>query len=890
MQQEITALQNRVTRLNELEKENAELRSKIERAAKRTCSPNSTQITFGQPGEVCSVLPVESSPANFAHGQSEDLQKSLQENQKILTLLDTEKAEVARLYNAVAMLQKRLRDLKGREKGRSEKHDRSLAKGRPSVASQHHISDESIPGGEGRPLIPHSSNISQLSFSFSEENPYTPTAENTFPFPQPVPVQDTRKHEQDIASTLDLQAQDPHIPGGAPHEVRNPSEDHPPLDKGNSSETYDEAYHQGPFPNLHRPWIQDMNDLIATVLDDDESDVPVVISERSLKRKRPNDVNMQDIFSSGGAEDQMGSARRPLCVKSEHGSSSPVADWNISALEYVRESLDLDEVGGRVLTPRKRRRLQRLKTASQSQIGRASNASLLNGPGRPLSTTALKRTLTRDRAESTADVGTNSVPFPSREFCTEMATRIARKMCETLQSGHEAEIPETHPRHPRLELQNLHNQRAHEREIRHAKKQPKVVMHDTDLVLVGIEGEVLAERARSAPVDVISSETRKARLGVNVGKSRFPPLHPKTPNARILPRTHDLTTTSKDHVSKQRKDQDRAQARYSHITEDGEDNSTIHGARSPHLKRFNADKNAEADKTRAPKAAGTHYRLNNLLTEPSPEKPMLLAPNRPGTTTKPQNPSKTPLPREVLGMNGDLSSEEKKQKQSLATIARKSARHLPMTSIKIPENAQKRTSEGSPGLLTPDDEPLRARPLRRLRLDDFKINPNHNQGIDYAFNEVVRNRDQRKCMPNCMKPGCCGGTFKKIVQMGGWTTPPTHGLWDSSPLDECDEEDRLLQEHLGISSASLTRLPESERATLLTEAKAKKLANGYGRHRQNFERPPSPAGFWRTDMPTTQEAEADREEAMRAEREKVEERWREALRRDGMWNFRDEYG
>lgn len=875
-----------------MEKENAELRSKIERAAKRTRSPNSTHSTLGQPGDVGSrVLPVESSPADFAGDQSKDLQKSLEENKKILGLLETQKAEVARLYNANARLQKRSRVLKERAKGSSEYHDRSIAKGRPSIANQRHASNESIRGGEGRPLIHDSPILPQLSSSLSEENPVTPKPETALPLVRPVSEQETWNHGEDIASILDLQARAPHILGGASHDFRNLPQDYPRVDKGNSSETCDEAYDRVRFPSPPRPWTHATNDLLAAVLDDDDSDVPVVISERSLKRKRPNDSDVQEIPLRRGVEHQIGSARKPLCVKSEHGPSSPIMDRRISTLEYAHESLDLDEVGGRVLTPRKRRRLQRLKTTSQSQIRKALNIPQLNGPEGPMSNAALKHTSIGDLTESAADKGTNSVPFPSRMFCTEMATRIAREMCNTLQSGLEAEIPETysHSRHSRLKLQNLHNQRAHEREIRQSKKEPDSVRHDMDLFSVGIQGEVLTGRAHSAPLDAISSETRKSSPVVDVEKSRFPPLHPKTPNTRILPRTHDLTIKSKNYVSKQRKDQERAQARYTHITEDGEDNDTRHKVRFPHPTRLNVDNSGEGDKTRAPKAAGTHCRLNNLLTEPSPEKPILLSPNRTDTTTKPQNTPKTPLHHEMLAANEDSSnSKKKRQKHAPATVMRKPARYLITTPLNVTVIGQKHSSEGTPGLATPEDEPLRARPLHRLRPDDFKINVDHNEGKDFAFNEVVRNRDQRKCLPNCTKLGCCGGTFKKIVQMGGWTAPPTHGLWDSSPLDEHDEEDRLLQEHLGINSASVTRLPESERATLLIEAKAKKLANGFGRHRQNFERPTSPAGFWRTDMPTPQEAETDREEARRAERGKVEVRWREALRGDGKWKFRDE--
>ena len=806
-------------------------------------------------------------------------------------MLEKEKAEVARLYDANAKLQTRARILKERAQGRSEYHDRSLAKRRPLIAGQRHNSSEAILHSEGALLIPHSPRLPHLPSSFSKENPDTPKPETALPLLRPIPDQQTRDNREEIIYPSNSQVLVPPTPSREPKDINNATKDYRHIDKGNSSETCDDTYEQPPLPPLPQLWTHGSNDILAAVLESDESDVPVVVSERSLKRKRPNALELQELHLPEDDKHKMGSAEKPFCVKSEPGSSSPMIDKSISALEYAHESLDLDEVGGRILTPRKRMRLQRLKNASQSEIKRSLTFAHLGGTEGPMSSAASKGTSAGDIADSAAEPGTNGVLFSRPEFCNELATKIAREMYGMLQSGLESETPETHsrPTRSRFELRNLHNHKAHERERRCAQKQQEPVRHVTGRRSMGTVDVDFPERARSAPIDATSSESRQTRLGADVGKPRLPPLHPKTPNARILPRTHDPKITSKNYVSKQRKDQDHATARYIDMTEDGEDNDSTHKARSPHSLVFNADDNANTDKVKTPKAVGMHYRLNNLLTEPSPEKPMLLSLNGLGKITEPQDTPKTPHPGEVLELKkGSLISKENALEPTPAPVMKKSARHLTMTRMNGTGIGHKHTSEGTPGIATPEHEPLRAQPLHRLRLDDFKINPDHNQGKDFAFNEVVRNRNQRKCLPNCTKPECCGDKFHKIVQMGGWTGPQTHGLWDSSPLDERDEEDRLLQDHLGTSSASLARMSESERATLLTEAKAKKLANEFGRHRQNFERPSSPAGFWRTDMPTTQEAEADREEARKAERGKVEERYREALRGHGRWKFRDE--
>ncbi|KAF2836917.1 DNA repair protein Sae2 [Patellaria atrata CBS 101060] len=143
------------------------------------------------------------------------------------------------------------------------------------------------------------------------------------------------------------------------------------------------------------------------------------------------------------------------------------------------------------------------------------------------------------------------------------------------------------------------------------------------------------------------------------------------------------------------------------------------------------------------------------------------------------------------------------------------------------------------------DEPLRSRPLHQLNLDDFKINPNANHGLDFAFSEVVRGRDARRCLPGCTKPECCGRAFRAMVEAGA--TP---------------------------------NLPRNARVKL--------LADQVGRHRQAYQRRSTPPGFWRADFPSTQEERRDREEAERREREKVEKRWLEAMREGGRWLFRDE--
>ncbi|KAJ5145657.1 DNA repair protein Sae2/CtIP [Penicillium bovifimosum] len=181
--------------------------------------------------------------------------------------------------------------------------------------------------------------------------------------------------------------------------------------------------------------------------------------------------------------------------------------------------------------------------------------------------------------------------------------------------------------------------------------------------------------------------------------------------------------------------------------------------------------------------------------------------------------------------------------------------------------------------IDPDDEPFRARPLRCLGLEHFKINPARNQGLDYAYDTVVRKKNERKCMSGCTRPGCCGDRFRAMARVGG--IPGKSGA-------EQEEDRAILREFLGPNSQLLQNLSGEERENLLVEARARALANQYGRHRHTHQRAQSPPGFWRTDMPDTQEEEDDLEAAKKLEREKVEERYREAMRPGGLWTWADE--
>ena len=161
-------------------------------------------------------------------------------------------------------------------------------------------------------------------------------------------------------------------------------------------------------------------------------------------------------------------------------------------------------------------------------------------------------------------------------------------------------------------------------------------------------------------------------------------------------------------------------------------------------------------------------------------------------------------------------------------------------------------------------------------MEDFKINPKF-MDADFAYVDTLRGRDQRRCLQSCTKPECCGNAFLQAAEMAGQVGS-----------NKSDAE--VLEAHLGPNwQQMMGAYPRERRNDILKQARVASFANQFGKHRQGFERHSTPPGFWRVDMPTTQEEAEDRAKANEMIRQKVEERWREAMRDNGgRWLFRDE--
>lgn len=175
---------------------------------------------------------------------------------------------------------------------------------------------------------------------------------------------------------------------------------------------------------------------------------------------------------------------------------------------------------------------------------------------------------------------------------------------------------------------------------------------------------------------------------------------------------------------------------------------------------------------------------------------------------------------------------------------------------------------------------LRDRPLSELRVEDFKVNPKYNDGYKYAFDEVVRNKEERAGLAGCTDPNCCGKKFRAMAESELSAGGP--GVLSRVA------DTKMMENYLGDEAYRLIGMTREERQELWLKAKTQDLADRYGRHRHRYARRPSPPGYWNPDFPSTQEIEKNKAEAEKLERGIVEQRWREAMRGGGRWLFRDE--
>ena len=597
---------------------------------------------------------------------------------------------------------------------------------------------------------------------------------------------------------------------------------------------------------------------------------PIIVFERSLKRRHSARTSVQRIHAREDNQRRVDATPSTLLPKDEQ-VSSPLQVPPLIHFEGPHDSLDLDDVGGHLDTPRKRQRMAQERLKSSMML--------------PLTTAQGEEDMPRDR---TADA---SISYPEGDspeiggerakeanLYTQKHTNLPRKAAEERKEARKDE---------RIARQHAHNDRIHQRLEAAGRKDP----------IPGPPRSSSPTTNESAQQPCTPTDSRENRQPKPHLDSPFI-LRPKDINTSVLPRTSDAFANQKRACPPSRRDHGAAYVPA--LAEDGEEISADGDALKLGKKSKDDRSNLHDLWDKEPRAPPTHNRLGALLARPSPEKSLLI-PEDPIVNVPPDQAwSKTPIPRSVYPNrskgpatprslpakrskveHGPGSRSEPPDLEPIdATMDRYSKSAQAVTKRTLDVLAPYKNPHADYSEPRPEHEPLRARPVHRLGLQDFKFNPAHS---DHAYHESVRRHDEKKALSGCTDRHCqrCPGLRKHVVD-SGYKTAQKPGE------SESQADWRLMQDYLGDFRDRLGSMSAKKRADLLVEAKVKEFADRYGCHRQAFSRAREPPGLWQVDFPTTQEAAENRAAADVMEREKVQERYWEATRPNGKWMFADE--
>ena len=607
---------------------------------------------------------------------------------------------------------------------------------------------------------------------------------------------------------------------------------------------------------------------ITAAVDDGSS--PVIVSERSLKRKRPEGVAAGLVDLLEACHDAT-HASMSVPIKAETISGSPLHIGSSYPSGEIHDSIDLDDVGDHLTTPRKRRRmeLRRLRSSTLAQL------------------------MMGEEQEKTPD------GLERLEHIESSPIHIKKSEHNSHPSDENAVIAREGP----IKDITVYDDEKEQEKVRRAEKKALLRTHNDRVIgrhetpeqspdgsarskasYRNVSGHDSSTRLPEYPTPATAGypalwcpKGRRNNIHWNAELASPDILRTTDPNIHVLPRTSDHVASLKRPCPPSWRKHD-AVAAVPVLAEDGEN-----------FERSQKEKALDVKSRKDSTASGVHYRLDALLNHPSitkalPPLPLskdreilidaafsktpqsrLEQPNRAPTT-----PSNMPAEERIpSGLTGTMSSP----KIAGSKPARLPTKALPMTAVTC-----KPLLIDEARVNSPMRQPLRARPLYGLRLEDFRLNPAHS---DYAYHESIRRQDEKKALSSCINPHCvrCEG-IHKFIKSSGYANLP---LQDRDAMDQ-----RLIEDFLGNDTERIKELSDKERGEILTRAKSKQFADKFGKHRTPFTRSKSPIGFWDVGFPSTQEEEENRDAAKMMERQKVQERYWEAVGKGGRWIFADE--
>ncbi|KAK4685524.1 hypothetical protein P7C73_g4625, partial [Tremellales sp. Uapishka_1] len=202
----------------------------------------------------------------------------------------------------------------------------------------------------------------------------------------------------------------------------------------------------------------------------------------------------------------------------------------------------------------------------------------------------------------------------------------------------------------------------------------------------------------------------------------------------------------------------------------------------------------------------------------------------------------TSLHRKALELSTAPSEKKRKADMEMDGLssAEKARKLKKLRELPVSERRELYSAYKGKGRYMPPDE------VAQRVLDEYEIDPDKNQGNKYQYHDVVRKKDERKKMHggDCE---CCQGYYEAIG-----TLP----RFNQGPVWKDDAE---------------------------THADAKEHQNKVSRHRDTWEKAPTPPGYWQIGFPTTQEVAVQNEKADTMDKEKEAKIRRDAAHKDSKW-------
>ncbi|KAK6330532.1 hypothetical protein TWF696_003419 [Orbilia brochopaga] len=166
---------------------------------------------------------------------------------------------------------------------------------------------------------------------------------------------------------------------------------------------------------------------------------------------------------------------------------------------------------------------------------------------------------------------------------------------------------------------------------------------------------------------------------------------------------------------------------------------------------------------------------------------------------------------------------------------------------------------------------VRTRPGNKTNSDPFtisnyRIDPDKNDGVDFAYTEVVRDKARKACLPTCVK-ACCkdlaSGKFEEMWQPPQAYQAPKFSAQDSSQPDA--EEEELMQQHEDYKQWRVN-------------TKKSEQALKFGKHKAQHEKAEEIKHFWTSEFLDTQQLEEQKVDSERRYREKAFKVYDECMR------------